>query len=104
MELPPIHGLPHALLSPFPSLAPPPPPLLPSACRPSSLLSSYRAAHSSELVLLEGAGVQSRKQQQHHHHKLEVYTEVLARLHAAEERAPGFDDDIWSHFNRLPAR
>uniref|UniRef100_A0A453LHS4 Uncharacterized protein n=2 Tax=Aegilops tauschii subsp. strangulata TaxID=200361 RepID=A0A453LHS4_AEGTS len=34
----------------------------------------------------------------------EVYTEVLARLHAAEERAPGFDDDLWSHFNRLPAR
>ena len=55
-------------------------------------------------MLLEGAGVQSRKQQQHHHHKLEVYTKVLARLHAAEERAPGFDDDLWSHFNRLPAR
>ncbi|KAF7074045.1 hypothetical protein CFC21_078956 [Triticum aestivum] len=51
-----------------------------------------------------GAGAQSRKQQQQHHHKLEVYTEVLARLHAAEERAPGFDDDLWSHFNRLPAR
>ncbi|KAE8818242.1 serine/threonine-protein kinase STY46 [Hordeum vulgare] len=50
------------------------------------------------------AGAQSWKQQQHHHHKLEVYTEVLARLHATEERAPGFDDELWSHFNRLPAR
>ncbi|GJN34510.1 hypothetical protein PR202_gb23175 [Eleusine coracana subsp. coracana] len=54
-----------------------------------------------------GAAAQARKQQQQQHHKLEVYTEVLRRLHDSgmpEARAPGFDDELWSHFNRLPAR
>jgi len=50
------------------------------------------------------AAAQARKQQRH---KLEVYTEVLRRLHESglpEARAPGFDDELWNHFNRLPAR
>ncbi|KAF8701056.1 hypothetical protein HU200_033951 [Digitaria exilis] len=53
------------------------------------------------------AAAQARKQQQQQRHKLEVYTEVLRRLHDAglsEARAPGFDDELWNHFNRLPAR
>jgi hypothetical protein len=53
------------------------------------------------------AAVQARKQQQQQRHKLEVYTEVLRRLHDAglpDARAPGFDDELWNHFNRLPAR
>ncbi|KAG8057623.1 hypothetical protein GUJ93_ZPchr0002g24490 [Zizania palustris] len=64
----------------------------------SSSLSSSAAA---------AAAAQARKQQQQHHHKLEVYTEVLRRLHDAgvlEARSEGFDDELWSHFNRLPAR
>lgn len=51
------------------------------------------------------AAAQARKQQQSN--KLEVYTEVLRRLHDAglpDARAPGFDDELWNHFNRLPAR
>ena len=53
------------------------------------------------------SAAQARKQQQQHRHKLEVYTEVLQRLHDSgmpEARAPGFDDELWNHFNRLPAR
>ncbi|RWR90653.1 Protein kinase domain-containing protein [Cinnamomum micranthum f. kanehirae] len=40
-------------------------------------------------------------------HKLEVYTEVLHRLKQSfneEANLPGFDDELWAHFNRLPAR
>ncbi|XP_062193930.1 serine/threonine-protein kinase STY46-like isoform X2 [Phragmites australis] len=53
------------------------------------------------------SAAQARKQQQQHRHKLEVYTEVLQRLHDSgmpEARAPGFDEELWNHFNRLPAR
>ncbi|OEL38889.1 Serine/threonine-protein kinase STY17 [Dichanthelium oligosanthes] len=53
------------------------------------------------------AAAQARKQQQQQRHKLEVYTEVLRRLHESglpEARVPGFDDELWNHFNRLPAR
>jgi len=53
------------------------------------------------------AAAQSRKKQQQQRHKLEVYTGVLRRLHDAglpDARAPGFDDELWNHFNRLPAR
>ncbi|GAV78579.1 ACT domain-containing protein/Pkinase_Tyr domain-containing protein [Cephalotus follicularis] len=43
----------------------------------------------------------------HHRQKLEVYNEVLQRIqHSNYEEAnlPGFDDQLWLHFNRLPAR
>ncbi|KAJ1693038.1 hypothetical protein LUZ63_009736 [Rhynchospora breviuscula] len=49
----------------------------------------------------------SRKQGQHSGHKLEVYNEVLRRLkesHVAESFSPSFEDELWAHFNRLPAR
>lgn len=36
--------------------------------------------------------------------RLEVYNEVLARLRAAGEISPGFQDALWAHFHRLPAR
>lgn len=39
--------------------------------------------------------------------KLEVYNEVLRRLKESnipEAREPGFDDELWAHFNRLPTR
>ncbi|KAF5753084.1 serine/threonine-protein kinase EDR1-like [Tripterygium wilfordii] len=39
--------------------------------------------------------------------KLEVYNEVLRRiqeLNHEEANLPGFDDQLWLHFNRLPAR
>ncbi|ONH92366.1 hypothetical protein PRUPE_8G170600 [Prunus persica] len=47
--------------------------------------------------------VQSRQQRQ----KLEVYNEVLRRLKNSnndEAIRPGFDDELWAHFNRLPTR
>ncbi|XP_021810438.1 serine/threonine-protein kinase STY46-like [Prunus avium] len=46
---------------------------------------------------------QSRQQRQ----KLEVYNEVLRRLKNSnndEAIRPGFDDELWAHFNRLPTR
>ncbi|XP_057732669.1 serine/threonine-protein kinase STY46-like isoform X1 [Arachis stenosperma] len=39
--------------------------------------------------------------------RLEVYNEVLRRLKdsgVSEAMQPGFDDQLWNHFNRLPAR
>ncbi|XP_030522735.1 serine/threonine-protein kinase STY46-like isoform X1 [Rhodamnia argentea] len=39
--------------------------------------------------------------------KLEVYNEILRRLKDAdleEPHSPGFDDELWAHFNRLPTR
>ncbi|KAJ4964984.1 hypothetical protein NE237_016833 [Protea cynaroides] len=39
--------------------------------------------------------------------KLEVYNEVLRRLNESnneEVNLPGFSDELWSHFNRLPTR
>ncbi|PON40307.1 Phosphorylase kinase, gamma catalytic subunit [Trema orientale] len=47
--------------------------------------------------------VRTRQQRQ----KLEVYNEVLRRLKNSnndEAIQPGFDDELWAHFNRLPAR
>ncbi|XP_062022970.1 serine/threonine-protein kinase STY46 [Rosa rugosa] len=45
----------------------------------------------------------SRQQRQ----KLQVYNEVLRRLKDSqndEAILPGFDDELWAHFNRLPTR
>lgn len=39
--------------------------------------------------------------------KQEVYNEVLRRLKESEHEEanqPGFDDELWAHFHRLPAR
>ncbi|OMO91943.1 hypothetical protein COLO4_18012 [Corchorus olitorius] len=47
--------------------------------------------------------VQSRQQRK----KLDVYNEVLRRLRDSdieEANRPGFDDELWTHFNRLPTR
>ncbi|XP_068468646.1 serine/threonine-protein kinase STY17 isoform X2 [Phaseolus vulgaris] len=43
----------------------------------------------------------------HQRQKLEVYNEVLRRIQDSdceEAHVPGFDDQLWLHFNRLPAR
>ncbi|KAK1326474.1 Serine/threonine-protein kinase HT1 [Acorus calamus] len=40
-------------------------------------------------------------------HRLEAYNEVIRRLKEsvpAVANLPGFDDELWTHFNRLPAR
>ncbi|KAG9441756.1 hypothetical protein H6P81_017610 [Aristolochia fimbriata] len=40
-------------------------------------------------------------------HKQEVFNEVLRRLKESgneEANLPGFDDELWAHFNRLPTR
>lgn len=39
--------------------------------------------------------------------KLEVYNEILLRLKESnndEAKEPGFDDELFAHFNRLPTR
>ena len=46
---------------------------------------------------------QSRQQRQ----KVEVYNEILRRLKDSgheEAMQPGFHDQLWAHFNRLPTR
>ncbi|KAK8716852.1 hypothetical protein V6N13_044147 [Hibiscus sabdariffa] len=43
----------------------------------------------------------------HHRQKLDVYNEVLKRIQESnceEANLPGFDDQLWLHFNRFPAR
>lgn len=41
-----------------------------------------------------------------HRQKLEVYNQVLRRLKESNHEAihPGFDDELWAHFSRLPTR
>ncbi|XP_010531520.2 PREDICTED: serine/threonine-protein kinase STY46-like [Tarenaya hassleriana] len=46
-------------------------------------------------------------QDRRHRQKVEVYTEVLRRLRDSnidEADRPGFYDELWAHFNRLPTR
>uniref|UniRef100_A0A0E0B5Z4 non-specific serine/threonine protein kinase n=1 Tax=Oryza glumipatula TaxID=40148 RepID=A0A0E0B5Z4_9ORYZ len=65
------------------------------------------ATSSSSSASAGAVAAAARKQQQQQRHKLEVYTEVLRRLHDSgvpEARREGFDDELWNHFNRLPAR
>jgi len=61
-----------------------------------------RAAETQTPVAVGGPANQRQQRQ-----KLEVYNEVLRRLKDSnnpESLLPGFDDELWSHFNRLPAR
>lgn len=54
-----------------------------------------------------GAALSSQAQPRHYRQKLEVYNEVLRRIQESnfeEANLPGFDDQLWLHFNRLPAR
>ncbi|XP_050383720.1 serine/threonine-protein kinase STY17-like [Argentina anserina] len=53
------------------------------------------------------AAFSAQAQPRHHMQKLEVYNEVLRRIQEfdyEEASLPGFDDQLWLHFNRLPAR
>ncbi|KAL2323971.1 hypothetical protein Fmac_023029 [Flemingia macrophylla] len=61
-----------------------------------------------------GSGVHSASpaspappQTRQHRHKLQVYNEILRRLKDSghqEAMQPGFHDQLWAHFNRLPTR
>ncbi|KAH6757690.1 ACT-like protein tyrosine kinase family protein [Perilla frutescens var. hirtella] len=53
--------------------------------------------------VVESSAAKSRQQRK----KVEVYNEVLRRLRESEHpeaQEPAFDDQLWAHFNRLPAR
>ncbi|XP_042003230.1 serine/threonine-protein kinase STY46-like [Salvia splendens] len=53
--------------------------------------------------VVESSAAKSRQQRK----KVEVYNEVLRRLKESdhpEAQEPTFDDQLWAHFNRLPAR
>ncbi|XP_057769183.1 serine/threonine-protein kinase STY46-like [Salvia miltiorrhiza] len=53
--------------------------------------------------VVESSAAKSRQQRK----KVEVYNEVLRRLKESdhpEAQEPAFDDQLWAHFNRLPAR
>ncbi|KAJ6819669.1 serine/threonine-protein kinase STY46 isoform X1 [Iris pallida] len=69
----------------------------------SSRASEAAAADSSSANPRVGGGGGG----QQHRHKLDVYSEVLRRIRDSghpEAASPSFDDDLWAHFNRLPAR
>lgn len=63
-----------------------------------------------------GSGVQHHRtsssssspaQTRQQRHKVEVYNEILRRLKDSgheEAMQPGFNDQLWAHFNRLPTR
>ena len=56
---------------------------------------------------LSDSVLQGRQQQQRMQQKHEVYNEILRRLKESnheEANLPGFDDQLWTHFNRLPTR
>lgn len=58
---------------------------------------------SSRAVDLSSLSAENRK----HKQKVNIYNEVLRRLMAlnvADSRIPGFEDDLWAHFHRLPTR
>ncbi|XVF59855.1 hypothetical protein PTKIN_Ptkin07bG0309200 [Pterospermum kingtungense] len=49
----------------------------------------------------------ARVNPRHQRQKLDVYNQVLRRIQDSnyeEANLPGFDDQLWLHFNRLPAR
>ncbi|KAL2459932.1 ACT-like protein tyrosine kinase family protein [Abeliophyllum distichum] len=53
--------------------------------------------------VMESVATKNRQQRK----KVEVYNEVLRRLKDSnhpEAQEPDFDDQLWAHFNRLPAR
>lgn len=61
----------------------------------------------NENTTLPGSVLQGRQHPQRMQQKLEVYNEILRRLKETnheEANLPGFDDQLWTHFNRLPAR
>ena len=56
---------------------------------------------------LSDSVLQGRQQQQRMQQKHEVYNEILRRLKESnheEANLPGFDDQLWTHFNSLPTR
>ncbi|KAH9611821.1 hypothetical protein KSS87_006764 [Heliosperma pusillum] len=60
-------------------------------------------AESTPSTAASTAAQNTRQQRQ----KLEVYNEVLRKLkelNIPEALVPGFDDELWAHFHRLPAR
>ncbi|GAA0155769.1 hypothetical protein LIER_38149 [Lithospermum erythrorhizon] len=49
----------------------------------------------------------SPKRGRHHRQRLQIFNQVLNRLNQLnpdEVKLPGFEDQLWLHFNRLPAR
>uniref|UniRef100_A0A6N2LJ57 ACT domain-containing protein n=1 Tax=Salix viminalis TaxID=40686 RepID=A0A6N2LJ57_SALVM len=63
--------------------------------------------NESKNTTLSASVLQGRQKQHKMQQKLEVYNETLRRLkesNHAEANLPGFDDQLWAHFNRLPTR
>ncbi|CAL9060672.1 unnamed protein product [Musa banksii] len=58
----------------------------------------------SRAAAADSSHTHNRRQQRH---KMDVYNKVLRRLREAgrpEVQSPSFEDGLWNHFNRLPAR
>ncbi|KAG5547593.1 hypothetical protein RHGRI_013330 [Rhododendron griersonianum] len=81
-------------------------------CRPHSqlyisthILSAHIHIYIQPMAVAEPSPAANSRQQMRKH---EVYNEVLRRLkespNVEEVEQPGFDDQLWAHFNRLPTR
>ncbi|KAL2936994.1 Serine/threonine-protein kinase STY46 [Bienertia sinuspersici] len=69
-----------------------------------SSCNSSKAATTAETTSSAASAAQNSR---HHRQKLEVYNEVLRKLkelNNPESLVPCFDDELWAHFHRLPAR
>ncbi|KAJ8427118.1 hypothetical protein Cgig2_030280 [Carnegiea gigantea] len=74
-----------------------------SSCNSRAAETQTQTQTQTQTAAAVGGPANQRQQRQ----KLEVYNEVLRRLKDSnnpESLLPGFDDELWSHFNRLPAR
>ncbi|RVX16450.1 Serine/threonine-protein kinase STY17 [Vitis vinifera] len=91
--------------------------LHPLSSKPPIVMTCYLlfAASSPTILAVSAAAVflivravdSSHAQPRHHRQKLEVFNEVLRRIQESdceEAKLPDFDDQLWLHFNRLPAR
>lgn len=61
----------------------------------------------SRAVMAAAASVTTKENPRQQRMKLEVYGDVLQRIQESnyeEANFPDFDDHLWLHFNRLPAR
>ncbi|XP_021849666.1 serine/threonine-protein kinase STY46 [Spinacia oleracea] len=72
-----------------------------------SSCNSSRAAATAAAETTSSASATAAQNSRQQRQKLEVYNEVLRRLKESnnpESSPPGFDDELWAHFHRLPAR
>ncbi|GAB2279404.1 hypothetical protein Dimus_014046, partial [Dionaea muscipula] len=76
----------------------------------STAVDSSSSSHDTESCssrAVDSSSSSPRTSSKHYRIKLDVFNDVLRRLHCSgseEARLPGFEDQLWLHFSRLPVR